>query len=361
MRYILDTASLRTCDIILTRSKNITSKSVRFFSAGDYSHALCCLTATTLIEATVEGRVFTENPQRLIFENIDDCKVLRLKSSLSQNDIQTIISFLQSNISISYSLKEAVLTRIYENTDILAKEGEQFCSRLVAQAFRKIGVSLVKNPDYCTPESLNSSELLEVVPNAIREATIEDIRLSETPSQIDRNRIETHKWLEKVTILAKKENFKISDQNSVTKFLVTYPQYDKKACKYIKETSYLTQYKQDEVVNPWRYKYLYDFPICFDTELSMNKDIIKRHITSYSSCCALHSNHHLSYFSLLKNLYKNLLRQSNNRLNILKVYMAKRPNMDQDDSSLRQILSDIDDLQLQISNSFKNEGYKSQL
>lgn len=359
MRYILNTVSLKPCDIILTRGKNITSKSVRFFSAGDYSHALCCLTATSLIEATVEGRVFTENPQRLIFENIDDCKVLRLKSILSESDTQTIVAFLQSNISVSYSLKEAVLTRIYEKTDSLAKESGQFCSRLVAQAFREIGVSLVKNPDYCSPESLNSSDLLEAVPNAIREANTKDIILSETPSQIDRNRIETHKWLEKVTTLAKKEKFKISDQNSVAKFLITYPQYDKKACKYIKETSYLTQYKQDEVVNPWRYKYLYDFPICFDTELNTNKDIIKRHITSYSNCCALQSNHHLSYFSLLKNLYRNLLRQSNNRLNILKVYMAKRPNMDQDDSSLRQILSDIDDLQLQISNAFKNEGYKN--
>ncbi len=249
MKYIIDISKLKKFDIVLTRSKHLRSKAIRYFSEGDYSHALICVSDFSLIEATVKGRVFSENPQRLIFKNIDDCKVLRYKGTLNQEDQSQIELFLRSQISTLYSIKEAVRTKKYETTDEEAQEAGQFCSRLVAQAFNHVDINLVTNPNYCSPENLNSSELLETVPDIIRIATEEEIAFSKTKSQIKENQIQNYLWLDNVVKLAKKEKFIILNQDDVGLFLIKHPQYDKQVCKFIKNTNYLGQYKQDEVVN----------------------------------------------------------------------------------------------------------------
>ena len=321
MKYMLNISKLQPCDIILTRSKQLPSKAIRFFSAGAYSHALCCLTQESLIEATVEGRVFTENPQRLLFEDIDDCKVLRLKKYLSNEDKNKIIFFLRTKTTTKYSIIEAGRTTIYRKTDKSAQENGQFCSRLVAQAFQEIGISLVGNPNYCSPEDLNSSQFLEVISDAMREVTSEDIKIFETPSQIKENQVQTYIWLDKVAELAKEENFKILSQNDVGQFLICYRQYDEDVCKYIKETKYLTQYKKDEEINPFRYEYFTNAPIDIIRELNQNESVLLRHLISYSNSFDIYIKTNLSYFLLLISFYIELLQQVNNRLEILKIYI----------------------------------------
>jgi hypothetical protein len=41
------------------------------------------------------------------------------------------------------------------------RSAKQFCSRLVARAYASVGVQLVPDKDYCTPEDLRVSPLLE--------------------------------------------------------------------------------------------------------------------------------------------------------------------------------------------------------
>lgn len=38
---------------------------------------------------------------------------------------------------------------------------QQFCSRLVARSYENVGIKLVKNKDYCTPDDLRRSPLLK--------------------------------------------------------------------------------------------------------------------------------------------------------------------------------------------------------
>ncbi|MEQ1390609.1 hypothetical protein ABLT88_14120 [Acinetobacter radioresistens] len=362
MKYIIDISKLKQFDIILTRSKHLRSKAIRYFSEGDYSHALICVSDLSLIEATVKGRVFSENPQRLIFENIDDCKVLRYKGTLNQEDQSSIELFLRSQISTLYSIKEAVRTRKYETTDEEAQEAGQFCSRLVAQAFNQVNINLVTNPNYCSPENLNSSELLETVPDIIRIATKEEIAFSKTKSQIKENQIQNYLWLDNVVKLAKKENFIIVSQDDVGLFLIRYPQYDKQVCKFIKSTNYLTQYKQDEVVNPPRYKYFSRVPVDILTELKVNRSIIKRHLTSYARSCDNYYKTKLNYCFLLKNLYKNLLQQANTRLNILIRYINRDLLIGTGNKEeLCEFVDEIKSLQDNIRKIFTQDGHKEYL
>lgn len=358
MKYILDISKLEAPYIILTRGKHLRSKAIRFFSDGDYSHALICLSNTSLIEATVKGRVFTENPQRLIFDNIDDCKVLKLKSNVSEESKKIIELFLRSQVSTLYSIKEAVRTAKYGKTEDEAQENGQFCSRLVAQAYDKINIKLVVNPNYCSPEDLHSSELLEVVPDAIRVATQNDIDFSKTSSQIKENQIQTYNWLDQTVGLAKKEKFNIFSQNDVGDFLMKHPEHDKRVCKYIKETTYLTQYKKDEVVNPPRYKYSNKVSLDIMEEFNINVSIINRHLISYSRTQDGYKKTNLQYCYLLKELYKNMLKQSNTRLNVLKMYIKRDIGSGAELSSLH---NDIDQLQAKIRNVFTDAGYKDYL
>ena len=59
--------------------------------------------------------------------------------------------------------------RAYKNTDKQDESNKSFCSRLVAQSYLSEGIQLLPNADYCEPDDFLTSELLEVVPNAITE------------------------------------------------------------------------------------------------------------------------------------------------------------------------------------------------
>lgn len=330
MKYILDTSILQPCDIILTRQKKPISKTIRYFSDSDYSHALTCLSSTSLIEATLKGRVFTENPERLIFNEKEECKVLRLKSELSVENARRIISFLRNQIGTMYSVKEALLTIKLSGTDALSKDQTQFCSRLVAQAYNEANICLVSNPNYCAPEALNSSDLLEVVSKAVRIATNEEISFAKQPSQIKENQKQTYLWLDAATELAKQEKFKIITQSDVGKFLIQYRKYDSDICKSIKNTNYLQQYKLDELVNPSRYIFNPHAQVNFDREYKVNFEITERHCTSYLNSIKNSQKFELEYFFLLEEMYKNLLIQTIQRLTVLENYLVKDMNLYKD-------------------------------
>lgn len=323
MKYILDTSILQPCDIILTRDKKVVSKTVRHFTDSDYSHALICLTNNSLIEATLKGRVFTENPQRLIFDTKDQCKVLRLKTELPLESQKKIIDFLRDKIGSMYSVREAISTKKFAGTDTSPKDETQFCSRLVAQAYNYADITLVGNPNYCAPEELNTSALLDVVSGAVRIALEADISFAKQPSQIKENQKQTYLWLDAVTELAKQENFRIIKQADVSKFLIQYPKHDQEVCKSICNTNYLQQYKLDEIVNPGRYKFDPHAELDFDIEYQVNYELSKRHRISYLNSTTSFKHYKLEYFSLLQELYKNLLMQVVQRLEAIETYLLR--------------------------------------
>lgn len=353
MQYIIDRSKLRAFDIILTRERTKRSKAIRGISFGDYSHALICLNSSSLIEATVEGRVFTENPQRLIFDKADDCKVLRFETSLTEEQQKIMNFFLRDQIGVRYSIKEAIQVPFFSNTKKNTENSGQFCSRLVAQAYQSVDINLVANPNYCTPEDLKSSKYLKNVPATIRVATSDDIKIYEKPSQIKENQIQTYTWLDRVAKLAEKENFKIYKQNDVGKFLLKHPLYDDEVCGYIRNTNYLEQYKQDEVVHPFRYECDARGMVDITQEFRVNLGELNRHATNYLTSKKNYEITKLSYFSTLKDLYANMIKKCNQRLDVLNEYILidyALSSSDEYKKYLLNILIKINELKVKIKN-----------
>lgn len=318
--YVLDLDLLEAGDIILTREKSNTSIAVRALTFGSYSHAIICLSNQSAIDATIEGKVFSLNPQRLIFKNATDCTVLRTKLPLSDNEKKTMEMHLRLLVATPYSIKEAVKTSIEKYGDSSGKENTQFCSRLVAQTYQKINIELVKNPDFCSPNAIHKSNLLRPIPTALRVATASDIDIINKPDLVAENRKQTYAWLDPVIILAKTVKFNIATLNDVDEFLLKYPQYDQEVCGYIEKTRYLTQYQDDITANPSRYTYDPKDLLNIENELQQIYSLLTRYEINYRAACHNYAQYSTQYNQLTKNLYSDLLKHQLKRLKTLATY-----------------------------------------
>lgn len=309
MKYVLREEKLEPLDIILTRDKKPISKGVRFFTKGDYSHALIYMSNFSAIEATREGRVFSENTQRLVFDGLDECKVLRCKQKLTDQQSEKIAYYTRMQVTTLYSLKEAIKVKTLIKKDVDAMERTQFCSRLVAQAYSYAGLDLTNNTNYCSPQDLNNSELLFEVKDVLREATDWDIKFAATSSPIKENAKQLYEWLDKVAELAKLEKFEVLSQSDAEKFILVYPKYDSEICGYILETEYLNFYNHDEIINPLRYTF--DPDINFDVvkEFEMCIANTQRYLLNYSRSKSIFLAKSLKYYELQMKLFENLLDQ----------------------------------------------------
>ena len=332
--FIIDLNKLQPGDIILTRDKTLRSISVRAATLGSYSHAMICLSPSSIIDATIDGKVYTKNTQRQIFKSVNDCIVLRLKSALSGSDIEKIENFLRLKVATPYSVKEAVRTPAEKNKSTEAKEQGQFCSRLVAQAYDHIGIRLAKNPDYCVPSDLSKSELLTKVENILLVANETNIKIANKKDLVEENRKETYAWLDRVTTLGKAENYNIDTINDVAKFLRAHPKYDRKVCEYIESTRYQTQYLDDIEANPERYFYNKDSSLDVEAELSNIKTIFEHQKKNYTATRKNYNLDKSKFNKLHKKLYTNLLKHLLRRLRVLVEYVDNSTNQDSGDLTL---------------------------
>lgn len=341
--YILDLNQLRAGDIILTREKKVVSISVRAATLGSYSHAMICLSPSSIIDATISGQVFTRNTQRQIFNSMDDCVVLRLKTPLSNQQMSSIDTFLRLKIATPYSLKEAMRTPFEKSGPADAKEDEQFCSRLVAQAYDYIGISLVSNPNYCSPEDIYKSGVLTEVTDILKIADEHNINIANKPDLVEVNRRETYAWLDKAITLAKTQKYKIQTINDVAQFLLEHPQYDRKICEYIQKTRYETQYLDDLEANPERYAYIKSSSLNVESELSQIKTIFKTQKNNYIASRTNYNNNRSKYNKIHKKLYTNILKHLLRRLNVLSEYVDNSPTYDPNTLALeiKSIVSSI--------------------
>lgn len=148
---------LRPGDIVLTARKSLVSKGIRLATLGDVSHAMITVTHGSVIDATNIG-VHARSIRRELFRDEDRIYAFRARGPLAPETLQQIIAYARSQVAVPYSTREAIrtvagLTR--------PRERWQFCSRLVAQAFAHAGMPLVPDQDYCSPEDLRVSPLLE--------------------------------------------------------------------------------------------------------------------------------------------------------------------------------------------------------
>lgn len=252
-KWKFDLAVLQKGDVLFTRSKFVGT-GIAKATNGQFGHVMLYLDSM-IIHADTKG-VWSKNPQRILMNDQSRLAAYRLKNPLSVEYLQQIESYARSRVGSLYSIPQAVKSiqnPIKKTTDRYLLD-RQFCSRLLAQSFAEVGINLVADINYCTPNEIADSALLQEVSNAVVLASAGDIDFCATPDFNLEIQVETYKWLNQVRALSEKHKLRpVYAQSDVSQWVIDHPQFDAVICDYIQGTKYLTLYDADNRKNPWRY------------------------------------------------------------------------------------------------------------
>ena len=222
------------------------SKIVRLASCGIVSHAMICVQHSSVIDSTFLG-VHARNLQREIFGPSEQVFVLRLREPLSPIQLATIVGFVRSKVGTRYSVLEAARSVV----GVMSPRTRRlFCSRLVARAYAGVGVSLVEDPDYCTPEMLRRSSKLSALFDFIEDVSDDELTaLKREKKLVDNMQQAQNKVLKSVRRLrCTVENF-----NDVEKLLIDHPEFDDRIASAYRDSGYLDIWKAEFDGYRWRY------------------------------------------------------------------------------------------------------------
>lgn len=173
--FMLNHDLLQPGDIILERGYAWYSAKIAKHTNSRYSHAMIYV-GGTIIEATMDGGVYSRIPNRSTVRDIRDFKVLRLKVHPGNETLQTICDHARYLSGSQYSVTEALKVK---GTDFLREfandSRKQFCSRLVAQCYQKAGINLTENINFCSPGDIERSEYLVEPSEMVHRASEEEV------------------------------------------------------------------------------------------------------------------------------------------------------------------------------------------
>ncbi len=237
---------LQAGDIILTARRTKLGKGIRLSTRGLVSHAMIYVQHSSIIDSTSDG-VQARNLQRELFELDEQVFAFRLRTPLSAAQLTSIIDFARSQIGTRYSRSEAVKSLIGGSRP---RTTQQFCSRLVARAYASVGVQLVDDEDYCTPEELRTSPLLdelgdltEMVPDA------EVAAGRQRPNPVLMMQTSQNIILE----AARQLDSTIETFEDLHRLVRQHPEWDSQIAEIYQSSGYLDIWKVDVEANPWHY------------------------------------------------------------------------------------------------------------
>lgn len=240
--------NLKKGDIVLTTSSSKkTSGIIRTVTNSDISHAMICVSYGSVIDSTGDG-IQARNIQKILYDDSCAIHILRTKEPLSEEIIDQITDYARSLIGTRYSVFEAAASVAPK---LMKKSGsKQFCSRMVARSYAYAGVSLVVNPDYCTPNDIKKSELLFFVDEP-------SVQVDEEEIQVIKNLGDTTEGMRNVTnqLLSELREIEpsIESINDIDGLIVRRPELDPMVSKILKESGYLDFWKVELSRFPWRY------------------------------------------------------------------------------------------------------------
>ncbi|MFZ2996033.1 YiiX/YebB-like N1pC/P60 family cysteine hydrolase [Sphingobium sp.] len=237
---------LQAGDIILTASRTKTGKAVRLATQGEVSHAMICVQHGSVIDSTSAG-VQAWNLQREFFKDNEEVFVFRLRTALPLVAMAGVVDFARSEIGTRYSKIEAARSVLAVRKP---RNGRQFCSRLVARAYGSVGLSLVEDQDYCTPENLRLSPLLLELSNATEAVTPEEVEFWQRRSNPIQMTVDAQNAILTIarTLDPSVENFADVDQ-----LVHDHPEWDGTIAQAYQNSGYLELWKHELNANPWRY------------------------------------------------------------------------------------------------------------
>lgn len=305
-------------DILFTARSGKIGKSIRFTTNGVVSHAMICVAHGSFIDSTSDG-VQARNLQRELFEDDEQAFHFRLKNPPERQILAQVIDYARAEIGARYSIIEAA-----RSVSPLRRSNskKQFCSRLIARVYKQAGIELVDDTDYCTPEDLRRSPLLEGLPVEFELVTVEDLAwMSDDPNPIKAMQDAQNAILE----AARSVDSKIENFNDLYALLVRRPEADQVVADALESSGYLDLWKKEVDGHPWRYAeglmdILPDPPelvrdYCIGTVKEAYSGGV-RFAINLVQLKALQDQHPRRAFSLEIALYETLVRNDQNRREI---------------------------------------------
>lgn len=260
VKYVLDRDKLESCDIVLSRvswdwdvfGDALKSHLIRMGSK-DYSHAMLYFDGS-ILHAHLP-MVFATNPQRVWAVQDDDCLSLRCPI-LTSNQKAGIEAYAREHVGALYSTMEAVQTPLRKKGKACSVSGKEFCSRLVAEAYASVGISLVDNSSFCAPGDFLKSKNLKQMGPCTRIATDIDVNIIKSKDYVLLSQNRTYDLLENVRILAKQDGFEITTFKSVVEYVQQHPLRDAKVAQLFLQTHYFETWKEEADAHRYRYDLL---------------------------------------------------------------------------------------------------------
>ncbi|WP_205754931.1 YiiX/YebB-like N1pC/P60 family cysteine hydrolase [Azoarcus sp. DD4] len=319
------TGLIQPGDVVLTTTPEPMSETIRKFTGADISHAMICVGTSSVIDSTGDG-VHARNLGRIILEPGCAAHVLRPTEPLSTEQLRSIASFARAAVGTRYTVTGAAKSVL---AGFVAGR-RQFCSRLVAQAYRGAGVDLVSDADFCHPGELLKSAALVEVPNVLRNLSPEEEAYSrEDIDNVQAMRDSTNALLQE----ARKLSPEIESLNDIDAYLVEHPEGDAQLVQALRFSRYLELWRDEFERNSWQYhiaimeghngseerKQTYCEELLADEELCQN-----RFILNHGGYVTLNTSHPRQYFALMVELYDILTQFHARRVKAATAWLERR-------------------------------------
>ncbi|WP_071956400.1 YiiX/YebB-like N1pC/P60 family cysteine hydrolase [Delftia sp. HK171] len=265
--YGFDWRRLKVGDVLLSRGASKQASLISNLTGGDFSHVMLFV-GGTLIHADGDG-VYSKNPRRIIRNDKNNLAVYRLINDVSSENLKRMCKFARGEIGKLYDVKGAIAS-IRSGADKSSKD-KQFCSRLVAEAFKSIDIDFGKSTDKITPNDFcRFNTIFAKLEQLVVPLKNADVSYANSPDYNLVLQEETFQWLGRVRDFAASKGFSIGSMNDVIDYLFEHPEDDEKICEIVDQTRYYGFVDIDEDKNPYKYDLL-------QLELEMsNKDLDSR-------------------------------------------------------------------------------------
>lgn len=325
--YVFDIEKLEEGDILLTAQNKLLSVStaIRVLTWSRYSHAMIYVGNYSFIHAVANGGVRRQNIQYQFFKKYSQACVLRVKDA---EIAKKACEYAKLQVHTQYSVREAMRTKIE-----LKEEGNrQFCSRLVAEAYVKAGLSLVKNSSLCSPQDLYKSSLTEVIPGCLREVTSNDLMVKEAIDTTDIWATFEASIFEKIRIVTDRD---IQNTKDLLNFLIYNPCYDDAIVQLYKDEDYFNFLK---LLKYRDYHHSYEALVKYFPKNISKENFIKEEMQSIEKMIiecqysfelyqVIENDFKLNFATMMRNYYQDELNLLENRLNLCREFVKKQPEM----------------------------------
>lgn len=234
IKYIFNPSVLKKGDILLINTYN---ERMHARMNSSYDHVALYAGDAFIMESD-GGGVALNHLFSYGFQDLNDAVVLR---SISDSEwIREGVIFCAKRImGMEFGSMEAGRVPEFSDKAVPAiSKNRMFCSRLVAQSYDKMGIQLVKNPDYCTPASFLESEALVRVEDALKPANEDDLGIVETHTKARENAENVEMLVGLYQVMSKVYSEDIQAMDQLVGAALKHPEKDDEAVNAMYDTDF---------------------------------------------------------------------------------------------------------------------------